>query len=353
MNVKVSLNRMLAFSVIAALLTVSIFAMSAATTYAQTTGEGAAGGTTDTGTTTSTTPTDQGATTTTGGTPLTFTLRTGDGAAAAGGGAAAAPTTAGNDTTRNISITVNIARGNEPPIQLPINATIPANTNSLDLCVSAMDIPETCQPVWSANATNANATAAGTTPPTIDLTQNATSGGTAAAPTTTTPTTPEAPTTATPSSSYAPTMTTTPSLFYTAAATGISSSSSSVGRFIPVSGSLIGIEDTTVFVPVTVIAPITLQIQNAQVCAQLLSSGDQTCNQIILNPEQTSFTPVDVDLASPTPTVTSEGAETTTTGTTTTPTQEPTTDTTGAGTPTPTEEPTTPTEGEEGGTTGG
>src|SRR5918999_4596770 len=169
MNVKVSLNRMLAFSVIAALLTVSIFAMSAATTYAQTTGEGAAGGTTDTGTTTSTTPTDQGATTTTGGTPLTFTLRTGDGAAA--------PTTAGNDTTRNISITVNIARGNEPPIQLPINATIPANTNSLDLCVSAMDISEMCQPVWSGNATNAT-TAAGTTPPTIDLTQqNATGGG--------------------------------------------------------------------------------------------------------------------------------------------------------------------------------
>jgi hypothetical protein len=180
-------------------------------------------------------------------------------------------------------------------------------------------------------------------PPTIDLTQNATGGGTA-----------EAPTTATTPSSYAPTMT-TPSLYY-AAETGISSSS--VGRIIPVSGSLIGIEDTTIFVPVTVIAPITLQVQNAQVCAQLLSSGDQTCNQIILNPEQTSFTPVDVDLASPTPTVTPEG-ETTTTGTTT-PTQEPstttegtTTDTTGteggaAAPPTTTEEPTT-TEGGEGG----
>src|SRR5918996_203492 len=188
MNVKVSLNRMLAFYVIAALLTVSIFGMSAATittTYAQmTTGEG--------GGTTGTTPTDQGATTP-GGTPLTFTLRTdgGGGAAAGGGGTAAAPTTAGNDTTRNISITVDIARGNEPPIQLPINATIPANTNSLDLCVSGMDTPETCQPVWSGNTTNATA-AAGTAPPTIDLTQNATSGGgtAAAAPTTATPTTP-------------------------------------------------------------------------------------------------------------------------------------------------------------------
>jgi hypothetical protein len=42
MKVKVSLNRMLAFSVVAALLTVSIFAMPTATTYAQTTTEGGA-----------------------------------------------------------------------------------------------------------------------------------------------------------------------------------------------------------------------------------------------------------------------------------------------------------------------
>ena len=91
-----------------------------------------------------------------------------------------------------------------------------------------MGAPETCQPVLSANTTNA--TAAGTAPsPTIDSTQNAT-GGTAAATTATIPTTPAAPTTPT-LSSYAPTMA-TPSLFY-AAATGISSSSS-VGRFIPV-----------------------------------------------------------------------------------------------------------------------
>src|SRR5918996_1148155 len=251
MKVKVSLNRMLAFSVVAALLTVSIFAMPTATTYAQTTTEGGATAGT----------TDQGATTA-GGTPLTFTLRTdGGGGAAGGGAAAAAPTTAGNDTTRNISMTVSIARGNEPPIQLPINATIPANTNSLDLCVSGMDIPETCQPVWGGNTTNA--TSAAGTGPTIDLTQNATGGGTAAAPTTATPTTP---------SSYAPTMTTTPSLVY-AAETGISSSSSSssVGRFIPVSGSLIGIEDTIVNIPVTVIAPITLQVQNSKMFASLLS----------------------------------------------------------------------------------
>lgn len=330
MNIKTTFNnRITAFSVVAvvaALLTASTFTMPAAI-YAQlTTGGGAA--------TTTTTPTQNA--TTTGGSPLTFTLRTGDGGAT--GGAAAATT--GNATTKNISIMVNLTRGSEPPIQLPINATIPANVNSLDLCVSGMDIPETCQPVWSANTTNATA-AAGTTS-TIDLTQNAT-GGTAAGTT--------APTTATPSS-YAPTMT-TPSLVYTAT-TGISSNSA-VGRFIPVSGSLIGIEDTTVNIPITVIAPITVQVQNAQVCAQLLSSGTQECNQIILNPEQTAYTPVDVDLASPTPTVTPESGETTDTTaptTTTTPTQEPTTDNTTTTAPTDTTgEAGTPTTGEETGTT--
>jgi hypothetical protein len=57
---------------------------------------------------------------------------------------------------------------------------------------------------------------------------------------------------------------------------------------------LIGIEDTTINIPVTVIVPIDLNIQNAQVCASVLSSGSQTCNQVVLNPEQTSYTNVDV-----------------------------------------------------------
>jgi hypothetical protein len=96
-----------------------------------------------------------------------------------------------------------------------------------------------------------------------------------------------------------------------------------------VGNSLIGgIEDTAV-IPITVIAPITAEIQNAQLCAQLLSSGVQSCNQIILNPQQTSYSPVNVDMtASPTPTViSSEGAGTTAaTGTT-----SGTTDTAGGG----------------------
>src|SRR5215211_5009475 len=78
---------------------------------------------------------------------------------------------------------------------------------------------------------------------------------------------------------------------------------------------LIGIEDTTVNIPITAIVPIDLNIQNAQVCASVLSSGDQTCNQVVLNPEQTSYTNVNVDLSSATPTLTTAEQEPTDTGT--------------------------------------
>ena len=47
---------------------------------------------------------------------------------------------------------------------------------------------------------------------------------------------------------------------------------------------------------VTVIIPITVVAQNAQICISLASSGDQTCQQLILDPTQTTFTAVDVDL---------------------------------------------------------
>ena len=101
---------------------------------------------------------------------------------------------------------------------------------------------------------------------------------------------------------------------------------------------LIGIEDTTVNIPVTVIVPIDLNIQNAQVCASVLSSGSQTCNQVVLNPEQTSYTNVDVDLSTATPTLTTAQQEPTTALTTTT--AEPTTTATQ---PLTTAEPTAPT----------
>src|SRR5918996_984808 len=60
--------------------------------------------------------------------------------------------------------------------------------------------------------------------------------------------------------------------------------------------------DTTV--PITVSIPINIQAQNAQICASILSSGSQTCQQIILNPIQTSYQPVNIDLTQPIPTIT-------------------------------------------------
>jgi hypothetical protein len=113
---------------------------------------------------------------------------------------------------------------------------------------------------------------------------------------------------------------------------------------------LIGIEDTTVNIPITLIVPIDLNIQNAQVCASVLSSGDQTCNQVVLNPEQTSYTNVNVDLSSARPTLTTAEQEPTTAATTTEPTAT-TTQTAPTTTPAPTEESTTDTGTQEGGTT--
>jgi hypothetical protein len=55
---------------------------------------------------------------------------------------------------------------------------------------------------------------------------------------------------------------------------------------------------------VTVIIPITVVAQNAQICISLASSGDQTCQQIVLDPTQTSYTAVDVDLTESEPVIT-------------------------------------------------
>ena len=72
---------------------------------------------------------------------------------------------------------------------------------------------------------------------------------------------------------------------------------------------------------VTVIIPITIVAQNVQLCVSLSSAGDQTCQQIILDPTQTTFTPVDVDLTQEQPVITSGSANQTGT-TTATPSNE-------------------------------
>lgn len=70
-------------------------------------------------------------------------------------------------------------------------------------------------------------------------------------------------------------------------------------------GSLINLAGTTINAPITVIIPITVNAQNAQICASVASGGSQSCQQIVLNPSQNSFNPVSVDMSTSTPTFTS------------------------------------------------
>jgi hypothetical protein len=70
-------------------------------------------------------------------------------------------------------------------------------------------------------------------------------------------------------------------------------------------GGLISIRDTTANIRVTVIVPVDLSVQNAQICASALSGGSQSCQQLVVDPIQRSFTFVNVDLSQPTPTFTS------------------------------------------------
>src|ERR671915_508885 len=95
----------------------------------------------------------------------------------------------------------------------------------------------------------------------------------------------------------------------------------------------INVEHTTATAPITVIVPITGNIQNAQICVSAGSSGTQSCTQLIVNPEQTAYTPVSADLTqSQTPTVSNAfqqepppDAEPATTTTTETAAETPTT----------------------------
>jgi hypothetical protein len=96
------------------------------------------------------------------------------------------------------------------------------------------------------------------------------------------------------------------------------------------------------------VVPINLQIQNAQVCASALSSGPQTCNQIVYNPTSSTYAPVNVNLASPTPTVTSTPTSTTSSQaspTTTSPSTTTSTNPTTASPPTTDSSPNTPSGG--------
>jgi hypothetical protein len=61
----------------------------------------------------------------------------------------------------------------------------------------------------------------------------------------------------------------------------------------------INVQNTVVTAPLTVVVPITADVQNAEICVSAASSGDQSCTQAILNPEQDSYEAVNVDLSDP------------------------------------------------------
>jgi hypothetical protein len=103
---------------------------------------------------------------------------------------------------------------------------------------------------------------------------------------------------------------------------------------------LISVNNTTLNIPITVIVPITVEIQNAQICATVASCGSQACQQIVLNPEQTAYTSVDVNLGTPTPTITT-GTTSPTASTSTTGTNETTPTTSSSGTTNDTSSPST------------
>ncbi len=263
--------------------------------------------------------------------PLNFYLKLANNASTA---QAASQAAANGTGTKNMTITVNVQKGpGGQQIPLPISALVPTNIQpqDLQLCASLATGSESCQPL-----------SGGQQGASIDLTQSAAGG------VTTTPMGAASPMPAPAPQSYP----NNDGAILENAINPIVKTITSLFMMQHAEAQLISIEDTTVNIPITVIVPIDLNIQNAQICASVASSGDQSCTQVVLNPEQTSYTDVDVDLSTATPTLSTAEQEPTTATTepapTTTTETAPTTSTTE---PATTEEPTTDTGTEEGGTT--
>jgi hypothetical protein len=186
-------------------------------------------------------------------------------------------TASGNQSqATNATITVTIEKGpGGEPVKLPVSAMVPTGTEAkdLELCASVQGGKEVCQPLDKKDAK-------------IDLSSQGQANQSASNMSST-------PTTYSPAGEFVRHI--------------LDSISSQVQN---ANAQLITIDDTTLNIPITVIVPITLQIQNAQVCATVASSGDQTCNQIVMNPTQTAYTPVDIDLSTgATPTITTADSE--------------------------------------------
>ena len=264
--------------------------------------------------------------------PLNFYLKLANNASAS---QAASQATTNATGTKNMTVTVNVQQGpGGQQIPLPISAMVPANVQpqDLQLCASLATGSESCQPLSEGQQAS------------IDLTQLPTG----AAGSTPTPTgtaspmpTPQTPVPMSPMPVPAPQSSHNDNGGISTGINPIIETITSAFSLQYANAQLISIEDTTVNIPVTVIVPIDINIQNAQVCASVLSGGSQTCTQLVLNPTQTSFTDVNVDLTSPTPTLTTAQQEPTTALTTTT--AEPTTTATTQPLATPEPSPTAPT----------
>jgi hypothetical protein len=235
---------------------------------------------------------------------------------------------------KNITVNVNVQQGQEPPKKLPITALVPKATTleQLELCGSVSDQPEQCQPLSGESLS-------------LDLTggQKSQNNASSAAATTLPNTQPQ---------SYSNEFE-TPQFTNIAFSNnhenyGLSSAvySPNDAFFVPVQL----IDDVNVNVPididVTAIIPINIEIENAQICANL--GGTQTCQINNINPTTNEYSPTTIDLTSeepavttqPTATPTTSTTEPTTTATPTTSTTEPTTTATPT---TSTTEPTTST----------
>jgi hypothetical protein len=289
--------------------------------------------------------------------PLNFYLKLANNASTA---QAASQAAANGTGTKNMTITVNVQKGpGGQQIPLPISALVPSNIQpqDLQLCASLATGSESCQPL-----------SGGQQGASIDLTQPAAGGATAPPMGTTSPMPPPSPSPAPaqPRIPMSPTPAPAPQSYPNNGGAILENAINPVVETITslftmqhADAQLISVEDTTVNIPITVIVPIDLNIQNAQICASVASSGDQSCTQVVLNPEQTSYTDVDVDLSSATPTLTTAEQESTTAAlSTTAPTTEPaptttteTAPTTSTSEPAPTEESTTDTGTGEGETT--
>src|SRR5215204_879231 len=231
--------------------------------------------------------------------PLNFYLKLA-GNASTSTSQAASQAAANGTGTKNMTITVNVQKGpGGQQIPLPISTVVPVNIQpqDLQLCASLADGSESCQPL-----------SGGQQGGTIDLTQSSAGGGAA----TTAPSTSPSTGTMTPMpapQSYHPPSSNDGGVAVVFTNTIINPlvetiTSTFAVQYADAQEPIIGIEDTTVNVPITLIVPIDLNLQNAQVCASVLSSGGQSCTQAVLNPEQTSYTDVNVDLSSATPTLT-------------------------------------------------